>query len=165
MPDTSKHQLTIEWQDAAADIAAGRQMSGLEYMRALIAGQMTPPPFAILLDFRLDAVEDGYAVFKGRPGERHINPLGIVHGGLAATLLDSALGCAVHTTLPQGKAYATAQLNLHMTRTITPQVGELIAEGRAVHRGGRMCTAEGTLKDAQGKLYAHGTTTCFVFDL
>jgi uncharacterized protein (TIGR00369 family) len=157
--------LTIEWDDPTNDIAAAMQMNGLDYMQSLLDRQMTPPPIALLMDFVMDSVADGYALFKGTPGARHINPLGVVHGGLAATLLDSAMGCAVHTTLAAGKIYTTAQLNIHMTRAITPQVGELIAEGRVIHRGSRMCTAEATLKDAQGKLYAHGTTTCFVITL
>ncbi|MDX2140809.1 MAG: PaaI family thioesterase [Chloroflexota bacterium] len=160
-----KHQLTIEWDDPSNDIAAAMQMNGLDYMQSLLDRHMTPPPIALLMDFTMDSVADGYAMFKGTPSARHINPLGVVHGGLAATLLDSAMGCAVHTTLSAGKIYTTAQLNIHMTRTITPQVGELIAEGRVIHRGSRMVTAEATLKDAQGKLYAHGTTTCFVITL
>lgn len=160
-----KRQLLIEWEDPTQDIAAATQLTGLAYMQALQRREMRPAPIAVLMDFVLDSVADGHAIFKGTPGERHFNPLGTVHGGYAATLLDSALGCAVHTILPQGKAYGTAQLNIHLTRPITPAVGLLIAEARVLHRGSRSATAEGTLKDENGKLYAHGSATCFIFSL
>lgn len=158
-------QLTITWDDPTPNMARAATMTGLEYMRAIIAREMIPAPFARLLNFYLAEVEEGYAVFKGTPGEQHFNPLNTVHGGFAATLLDSATGCAVHTTLPVGKLYGTAQLNVNLTRPILPSVGLLICEGRVIHRGSRVSTAEATLKDERGKLYAHGTATCYIFEM
>lgn len=163
MPDQAeKRQVLVEWDNPLPDIAAAMQMSGLAYMQAIAAGQMTAAPIARVLDYTIADVREGYASFRGTPTERHLNPLGTVHGGFAMTLLDSALGCAVHTTLPPGMGYGTAQFNIHLTRAITVEVGELLAEGRVVHRGSRIATAEGTLKDAKGKLYAHATATCFL---
>lgn len=161
---SANRQLTVTWEDISPNLESAGQLSGLDYMRGILNGTMIPPPIALLLNFRLAEVEEGYAVFKGFPGEQHFNPMGTVHGGLSAFLIDSATGCAVHTILPAGRLYSTAQLNLNMTRTIMPNVGELICEGRVIHRGSRMATAEASVKDADGKLYAHGTATCFIFD-
>lgn len=161
----SRRQLLIEWEDPSPVLPVAMQMSGLEYMQALIRGEFPAPPIARLMDFYLAEVDDGKAIFKGTPGEQHFNPIGMVHGGFAATLLDSALGCAVHTTLPQGMIYSTAQLNINLTRPIMPQAGELICEASVIHRGSRMVTADAMLKDADAKLYAHGTTTCFVYPI
>jgi len=131
----------------------------------MIAGEIPPPPIAKTLGFLLVAVEEGYALFEGEASEWHYNPIGVVHGGLAATLLDSALGCCVHTMLPQGVGYTTLQLNVNLVRAITQNTGKLRCEGRVVHNGRQMATAEATLKDVNGKVYAHGTTTCLVFPL
>ena len=139
--------------------------SGLEIMRALLAGELPRPPISGTLDFTLIEVEHGRAVFQGRPLERHYNPLGSVHGGWFATLLDSALGCSVHTALPAGKSYTTLELKVNMLRALSSRVGLVRAEGKIIHVGGQVATAEARLVDAAGKLYAHGTTTCLVFDL
>jgi uncharacterized protein (TIGR00369 family) len=147
---------------ASLEQLAGK--SGLEVMRALLAGELPAPPISGTLDFMLIEVEHGRAVFQGRPLERHYNPLGSVHGGWFATLLDSALGCSVHAALPAGKSFTTLELKVNMLRALNSKVGLVRAEGRVIHVGGQVATAEARLVDAAGKLYAHGTTTCLVFD-
>ena len=147
---------------ASPEQIAGR--SGLEIMQALIRGELPAAPIAETMDFTLIEVEHGRAVFQGRPLERHYNPLGTVHGGWFATLLDSAVGCAVHTALPAGKSYTTLELKVNMLRALTRKVPLVRAEGRVIHVGGQVATAEARLVDAAGKLYAHATTTCLVFD-
>jgi uncharacterized protein (TIGR00369 family) len=140
-----------------------RELSGLDYMRALIAGEVPPPPIAELMGFDLVEVEEGYALFRGEPGEQHLNPIGSVHGGFAATLLDSALGCAVHTTLPAGVGYSTLELSVNLVRGITPATGPVLAEGRILHAGRRTATAEARLHaEDGGALLAHATTTCLI---
>jgi uncharacterized protein (TIGR00369 family) len=141
---------------------AGR--SGLQLFQALLAGEIPPPPMAVTLDFALLRIEPGYTVFQGQPGFSHYNPMGTVHGGWFATLLDSAMGCAVHSTLPAGKAYTTLELKLNIVRALTEAVPRVRAEGRLVHGGGRVATAEGRIFGPDGKLYAHASTTCLVFD-
>ncbi|MDB5760191.1 MAG: aromatic compound catabolic protein [Burkholderia sp.] len=147
---------------ASLEQVAGK--SGLEIMRALLAGELPAPPISGTMDFTLIEVDHGRAVFQGRPLERHYNPLGSVHGGWFATLLDSALGCSVHTALPAGKSYTTLELKVNMLRALNSKVGLVRAEGRVIHVGGQVATAEARLVDAAGKLYAHATTTCLVFD-
>lgn len=156
---------TYEWEDPTPHVELGRTLAGLDYMKLMIAGEIPPPPIAKTLGFLLVHVEHGYAVFEGEGQEWHYNPIGVVHGGLAATILDSALGCSVHTSLPQGVAYTTSQLNVNLVRAITKDTGKLRCEGRVIHSGRQLATAEATLKDMNGKLYAHGTTTCLVFPL
>jgi len=154
--------VTVEWSDPAALAAAGRSMSGIEFLRAIRDGRLPPPPIAQLLGFRLAEVEPGRAVFECTPGERHYNPIGVVHGGLAMTLLDSAMGVCVHASLPAGSAYTTLEAKTNLVRAITKDSGLLRAIGKVVHVGGRIATAEGRLEDAAGKLFAHASTTCIV---
>lgn len=142
-----------------------RSMSGLAFLEAIAAGRLPSPPIAEVLQFRLVAVEAGRAVFEGRPGKAFYNPIGSVHGGYAATLLDSCMACAVHTTLPQGQGYATLEIKVNLVRAITEATGPVRAEGRILHAGRSTATAEGKLVDAAGKLYGHGTTTCAIFAL
>lgn len=139
------------------------RLSGLDLLRNIIAGKYPAPPMAGLLNFMLVEVEEGRAVFRGLPGERHLNPLGSVHGGWAATVMDSALGCAVQTTLKVGEAYSTAEFKVNLTRPIMPGIGEVVCEGRIVHRGRTLAVSEATLKDANGRLLAFGTETCAIF--
>jgi uncharacterized protein (TIGR00369 family) len=155
--------LTVTWQDPLAAFDAGKEMSALEWMRAIVEGRLPPPPIARLLGFRLAEVAPGLAVFEVTPGEQHYNPIGVVHGGLALTLLDSAMGVCVHTLLPAGAAYTTLETKVNMVRPVTAQVGTLRAIGKVVHLGKRVATSEGRFEDADGKLYAHGTSTCMVF--
>jgi uncharacterized protein (TIGR00369 family) len=137
-------------------------LSGLEAMRLLLAGRHGAPSIAATLGFTLAEVEEGKAVFIGEPSDRILNPLGIVHGGFALTLIDSCTGCAAHTTLPAGVGYTTVETKVNFVRAITPATGPVRAEGRVVARGRTIITAEGTLTDSRGKLLAHGTSTLMV---
>lgn len=138
--------------------------SGMEVLGGIFSGELPAPPISDTLDFTLIEIEPGRAVFQGRPQQRHYNPLGTVHGGWFATLLDSAVGCAVHTTLAPGKSYTTLELKVNMLRALTAKVPLVRAEGKIIHAGRQIATAEGRLFDAGGRLYAHATTTCLVFD-
>jgi uncharacterized protein (TIGR00369 family) len=138
-------------------------MSGIEFLRAIRDERLPAPPIAVLLGFRLAEVEPGYAVFEVLPSEQHYNPIGVVHGGYAATMLDSALGCAVQTTCKKGEVYTTLELKLNLVRAITKETGKITAEARVLHRGRTVGTAEGYIRDAAGRLYAHATTTCMIF--
>jgi uncharacterized protein (TIGR00369 family) len=143
-----------------ADLAG---YSGLDLLQRLIDGKYPAPPIAGLLNFALTEVAEGRAVFRGLPGERHLNPLGGVHGGWTAAIMDSALACAVQTTLNKGEAYTTAEFKVNLTRPIAPGIGEVVCEGRVVHRGRTLAVSEATLKDNNGKLLAFGTETCAIF--
>ena len=137
--------------------------SGLEVMQAMLAGELPYPHIMQTLDYSLLEVDKGRAVFQGMPQLMHYNPLGSVHGGWYATLLDSALGCAVHTTLDVGQGYTTAELGIHIVRAASHTSGPLRAIGHVVHVGRQLATAEARIVDADGRLYAHGSTTCLVF--
>lgn len=139
-------------------------MSGMEVFDAIFAGELPPAPIGDSLDFIPLHMEPGIAVFQGRPQQRHYNPLGTVHGGWFCTLLDSAVGCAVHTTLPAGKAYTTLELKVNMLRPLTDAVPLVRAEGKLIHMGRQVAAAEGRIVGPDGKLYAHATTTCMIFD-
>jgi uncharacterized protein (TIGR00369 family) len=140
-------------------------LSGLELLTEMMAGRLPGPPIMQTLDFRLTEVENGRAVFEGTPALKHYNPLGTVHGGYAATLLDSCMGCAVHSTLPKGSSYTTLEFKVNLIRAITAETGPVRAEGRIINSGRRVATSEGRLTDTKGRLYAHATTTCLVFEL
>jgi uncharacterized protein (TIGR00369 family) len=140
-----------------------KHLSGLEFIQGILEGRFPPPPITAALKFELTLVEHGRAVFEGVPEFAFYNPIGVVHGGYAATLLDSCMGCAVQTTLPAGQAYTTLEFKINFVRAITDQTGRVRAEGRVIHPGNRAATAEGHLYDARGKLLAHATTTCLVF--
>jgi len=137
--------------------------TGLELLQRIVDGKYPAPPISFQLSFALTEVSEGRAVFHGMPSERHLNPLGSVHGGWAATLLDSALGCAVQTLLEKGEAYTTAEFKVNLTRPITPMTGEVVCEGKVIHKGRTLAVSEATLKDANGKLLAFGTETCSIF--
>ena len=136
---------------------------GLGFLKAMIEGNIPNPPISEVLGFHLIEVEQGRAVFEGLPEYRHYNPIGTVHGGFAATLLDSALGCAIFSTLAKGEAWTTLELKFNLVRPLTKDTGPVRAEGRVIHRGRTVATSEGDLKDRAGKLYAHATTTCMIF--
>jgi uncharacterized protein (TIGR00369 family) len=156
--------LTIAWSDPATLAAAGRGMSGIEFLRAIRDGRLPAPPIAQLLGMRLAEVEPGHAVFECTPGEQHYNPIGVVHGGLAMTLLDSAMTCAVQSRAPAGTGFTTVEAKTNFVRPITSATGAVRAVGKLLHAGSRLATAEGRLVDAAGKLYAHATTTCIVLN-
>jgi uncharacterized protein (TIGR00369 family) len=139
--------------------------TGLQQMQAMLAGELPFAPIAKTLDFALISVAPGHAVFQGTPGPQHFNPMGGVHGGWFATLLDSALGCAVHTMMPAGRGYTTAELSVNYVRALSPKVQRVRAEGKVVHCGKQLATAEARLFGPDGTLFAHGTTTCLVFEL
>jgi uncharacterized protein (TIGR00369 family) len=153
---------TYTWDDPAPSVEARRHVSGIEYLRGFLDGTFPPPPIAQTVGMRLVEVEEGRAVFEGEPAEYHYNPIGVVHGGLAATLLDSAMGCAVHSTLPANVTYTTIDIKVNYLRALTSATGIVRAEGQTIKVGGRVALAEGRITDAAGNLYAHGTTTCLI---
>lgn len=136
---------------------------GLSFLQAMIAGTIPQPPMTETLGFRLVEVAKGRAVFAGEPQFRHTNPMGTVHAGFAATLLDSAMACTVHSTLARGESYTTLEFKLNLVRALTPDTGPVRAEGRLLHRGRSVATADAELRDRAGKLYAHASTTCMIF--
>jgi uncharacterized protein (TIGR00369 family) len=151
-----------------AGVATPQQLagkSGLEIMHAMLRGEVPYPPIAETLDFSLLEVEEGRALFQGTPGPAHLNPMGTIHGGWYATLLDSAMGCAVHTMMPAGRAYTTAELGVNLVRAIGSKAPRVRAEGKVIHCGRQLATAEARLYGPDGTLYAHATTTCLVFEL
>jgi uncharacterized protein (TIGR00369 family) len=154
---------TITWEDPRALAKAAAGLSGMEYLRKIVAGELPPPPIAALMNFRIAELSQGRAVFVVEPAEYHYNPIGVVHGGLAATLLDSAMGCAVHSTLPAGASYTTLEIKVNYLRPMTAETGLVRGEANIIHVGSRTATAEGKVVDQQGKLYAHATTTCIIF--
>ena len=134
-------------------------------MQAMLRGDIPYAAIAKTLDFTVIEISEGRAVFQGTPGPAHLNPLGTIHGGWYATLLDSALGCAVHTMMPVGRGYTTAELGVNLVRAIGPNVTRVRAEGRVIHCGRQLATAEGRIVGPDGTLYAHATTTCLVFEM
>jgi uncharacterized protein (TIGR00369 family) len=154
---------TFSWQDPAATAERGLSMSGLDYIRAIASRALAPPPVAELLGFEIVEAEHGRAVFALEPAEWMYNPIGMVHGGIAATILDSCMGCAVHTTLAAGVGYTTTDLQVRYIRAMSDVTGRVLAEGRVVHAGRRTATAEGRVfAESDEKLIAHGTTGCVI---
>jgi uncharacterized protein (TIGR00369 family) len=160
-PETGRTR-TYSWGDAKSAAEAARGMSGKDYLTALMNGALPAPPIMATLGFRLVELGDGRAVFACEPGEFHYNALGTVHGGLAATLIDSATGCAVHTQLPAGTGYTTVNLGVDNIRAISDAVGTLRCVGRVVRAGSRIAVADAELLGADGTLYARGSATCLV---
>ncbi len=172
----SAQQTLEEWQETERRVrtrlgdsgTAPREkvfgMTGMEVFNAIFAGELPAPPIGETMDFVPVHMEPGQAVFQGRPQRRHYNPLGTVHGGWFCTLLDSAVGCAVHSTLPAGKGYTTLEIKVNMLRPLTDAVPLVRAEGRVIHAGRQVATAEGRIVGPDGKVYAHATTTCMIFD-
>jgi len=161
-PESSRRR-TLVWQDPIPTAAAGATMTGIEYMSAIVRGEMPPPPIAVTMRLRPVELEEGRVVFEGEPGEEHYNPIGVVHGGYAATLLDSALGCAVHTTLPAGVGYTSLGLEAKYVRPISRDTGRVLCEANVLYRGRKQATAEAKLiAAANGKLLAHGVATCMI---
>jgi uncharacterized protein (TIGR00369 family) len=136
---------------------------GLDFLKGMIAGTFPHPPIGETLGFHLIEIEKGRAVFEVAPGPHHYNPIGTVHGGLAATVLDSAMGCAIFSTMLKGDSWTTLEFKVNFVRPLTKDTGTVNVEGRLIHRGRTLATAEGDVKDGAGKLYAHATTTCMIF--
>jgi uncharacterized protein (TIGR00369 family) len=163
-PDpTTVRERAYRWDDPMRTAAAAADVDGLTFMRMLMAGEVPAPPIAHTLDMTVDEVEEGRAVFSFEPAEFHFNPIGSVHGGVYATLLDSACGCAVHTTLPAGARYTSLDLTVKFLRPLTVASGRVRCEGRVVHMGGRTALAEARLLDGKDRLVAHATSSCMIF--
>jgi uncharacterized protein (TIGR00369 family) len=150
---------TTQRPGGLADPAEARLMSGREFLQAIIDGRLPPPSIARTLSFRLTEVDDGFAVFEAEAGPHLLNPLGLVHGGWALTLIDSAAGCAAHTLIPAGGGYATIETKVNFSRPIFKDTGTVRAEGRVVARGRRIISCEARVADLNGRLLAHGTST------
>ena len=160
---TDTRTRTYTWDDPSRTTSALASSSGLDALRSLVDGRTPAPPMARTLGLELVDVSHGRAVFEADAAEWLLNPMGTVHGGFAATLLDSALGCAVHSTLPAGDGYTTVELKVNMVKAITAATGRLRCEATVVHAGGRIATADARVVGVDdGKLYAHGSTTCLV---
>lgn len=154
---------TYEWEDPAVSASEVGRASGLDFLRAMIDGRLPGPPIGATLGMRLEEVEHGRAVFSLEPGEEHYNPIGSVHGGIYATLLDSAAGCAVQTTLPQGMAYTSLDLTVKFLRPITVDTGKVRAVGTVLNGGRRTALAQAELYDGTDRLLAHATSSCLLF--
>jgi uncharacterized protein (TIGR00369 family) len=160
--ETRVRERVVRWEDPVEAVEAAKQLSGLEALRAIRDGKIAAPPIANLLGMDVIKVEEDSVIFRIEPAEYLYNPLGTVHGGALATLLDSAMGCVVQANLPQGMAYTTLELKINYLRAITNKVGTLFAEGKIIHKGKRTMLAEARVTDQAGKLYAHATSTCIV---
>lgn len=161
--NVAPRERTIAWTDPHALADRVRSLDGLAALRALAAGELPPPPILVLLNMRLVEVDDGLAVFEAEPAEYHFNPLGVVHGGFALTLFDSALGCSVQTKLPAGVGYGTTDVQVRLVRPITLATGTVRCEARAIHVGRTTAIADARLVDRAGKLLGTGTTGCAIF--
>lgn len=154
--------LTVSWQDPLQMAQAARAMAGIDFLRGVRDGTIQAAPIQELVGMKLVEVDPGRAVWEVVPAEQHYNPIGTVHAGIAATLLDSAMACAVHSTIPLGKGYTTLEFKINMVRAVTIKSGVLRAIGKVIHGGKTTATAEGRLEDASGALYAHASTTCII---
>lgn len=159
---SSERTRTFSWKDPKESAGLVLTMPGLDFLRKIRDGEIPNPPITDTLDYELTEVEPGFVVFEIEPKEFHYNPIGSVHGGVALTLMDSAMSCAVQTTLPAGTGYTTLEIKLNFVRGVSAKTGRLRAEGKIVHSGARTAIAEGRLVGGDGKLYAHATTTCFI---
>jgi uncharacterized protein (TIGR00369 family) len=156
---------TITWSDPKHTADAASMMPGLAFLRGMRDGSIPPAPIGALVGLSIAEVDDGRVVMRLTPAEYHYNPIGTMHGGILATLLDSVMGCAVHTTLPAGRGYTSLEIKVNYVRAVTMNSGELSAEGNTVHVGRRSAVAEAKITDAKGRLCATASTTCLVFDL
>jgi uncharacterized protein (TIGR00369 family) len=138
---------------------------GIDFLTAMVEGRLPAPPIAKAMGFLLVEVEPGRAVFEGTPTADFFNPLSTVHGGWTATILDSALGCCVHTVLKKGQGFTTVEMKVNYVRALMPDTGPVRCEGKVIHAGGRIATSEARLVDGKGRLIAHGTETCLIFDV
>ncbi len=154
---------TVSWDDPMVGAKAAPAMSGLDYLQAMARGELPPPPIMLLMGIEIGEIAEGRVSFTVEPAEYHYNPIGVVHGGLACTLFDSAMGCAVQSMLPAGTGYTTLELKVNLLRPLTRETGRVVCEGTVIHVGNRIATAEARLHDGGGKLYGHATTTCMIF--
>ena len=152
----------VQWEDPSATIDFVRKSAGIEGIRAISAGEIARPPISALINFTIAEVEEGRVVVEGYPGEEHYNPIGVVHGGFALALFDSAMGCAVHTLLPRGVGYTTTDVQVRFIRGITKDSGPVRCEAKVVHVGRSTAVAEATLRDGKGRVLGTGTTACAI---
>jgi uncharacterized protein (TIGR00369 family) len=155
----------IHWDDPRALAEAGRTMSGRDFLDAVLRGELPPPPICHLVDFTFERIDDGRVEMVLTPQESQYNPIGSVHGGIIATVLDSVMGCAVHTKLPLGHAYTTLEIKVNYLRGVNRETGPMTAIGRVIHLGRQTAMAEASLSNASGKLFAQASTTCLIFDV
>ena len=153
---------TFSWSDPHINAKAAPTMSGLDFFKAIQRNELPVPPIMELLNSEASLFEEGRVIFTLIPEEYHYNPIGTVHGGIISTLCDSAMGCAVHTTLPVGVGYTSLEIKVNFVRAVTRDTGKIFCEGKVIHVGGRVATAEAQLTDKDGRLYAHATTTCLI---
>lgn len=165
MSDIPERRRVVTWGDPMLAAQAVPTMSGREFLEAIKDGSLPPPPIASVLGMTPAEVDEGRVVFTMTPQEFHYNPIGVVHGGVISTLLDTSMACAIQTTIPKGMAYTSLEIKVNFIRALKVTTGEVRCEGKVIHRGGMTATAEGRITDAAGKLYAHGTTTCILFRL
>lgn len=156
-------RLVVSWEDPAATAAQAQDTDGIDFLQAIAEGRVPPPPIAQLLGMTVEKVAVGQVTFGLATGEHLYNPIGSVHGGVFCTLLDSAMGCAVHSTLRAGQGYTTLELKVNLVRRLTVEVPTVTATGRVLTSGRRVATAEGHLTGPDGTLFAHATTTCLIF--
>ena len=154
----------VSWEDPMVGAALALDLSGLDYLRAIAEGRVPPPPIAVLLGMGIAEVQPGRVTFSLEVGEHLYNPIGSVHGGIFCTLLDSAMGCAVHSTLGRGRAYTTLELKVNLVKALTVTTPSVVATGQVISAGRRVVTASGQITEPDGTLYAHATTTCLVFE-
>lgn len=160
--DDATRTRTVTWADPAAHAWRATTASGLDMLQKVVRGELPPGPMHELMGLRLIEAGDGHAVFAATPDEYHYNPAGHAHGGFAATMLDSAMGCAVYSTLPRGTNYTTAEIKVNYLRPVSAATGPVRAIGRVLHRGRKTALAEGRLEDRDGRLLAFATTTCLL---
>jgi uncharacterized protein (TIGR00369 family) len=162
--ETTSRERRITWTDPAQLASEARRSGGLEFLEKLVRAELPPPPIAELLEMRITRAERGTAVFTMMPAEYLFNPIGAVHGGAITTILDSAIGCAVQTTLPQGTLYTTIDIQVRFVRAVTLASGELTATGTVTHAGRRLAVGEAVLRDAAGRLCASATSSCMIVE-
>lgn len=155
---------TYEWVNPLETGEKGKTMSGYDFLNGILKGDISPPPIAATLDFHPLSLEEGKVAFEFQPQGFHYNPIGSIHGGVISTLLDTVMGCALHSKLPQGVAYTTLELKINFIKAVTIKSGKMKAEGRLIHAGKSTAFIEADLKDEEGKLYAHGTSTCMLLN-
>jgi uncharacterized protein (TIGR00369 family) len=163
--DNQLRERTIRWEDPMKGAKQALTMAGLDYFEAMNEGRLPFPPLLQTLDFKVENIRAGEAVFTFQPQEFHYNPIGTVHGGVISAILDSAMGCSIHAQLPAGMGYTTLELKVNFLKAITIKTGELRAIGKVIHAGRRTALVEASLVDHTGTIYAHGTSTCMMMDL
>jgi uncharacterized protein (TIGR00369 family) len=165
METTKQRERTFDWEDPLIGAKEAVNMSGLDYFEAIGKGSIPVPPILRTLDFKVDSITKGVAVFSFEPQEFHFNPIGTVHGGVISAILDSAMGCSLHTLLPAGTGYTTVELKVNFLKAVTMQSGVLRSIGKVIHAGSRTALVEAQLVDSRDTIFAHSVSTCMIFNL